>query len=144
MIPNKIICHHSLTKDSGTVSWGAIRRYHIVDLGWKEIGYHCGVEAVTSGDHEYYEAIMGRMWDEDGAHTKGQNDESLGICFIGNYDIVSPMDDILRKGGQIISLWMRLYNIPMEEIYPHNHFADYKTCPGTKFDMDRLKTWIPT
>lgn len=142
MKPTRIIIHHSLTKDSETVSWGAIRYYHVVTMGWKDVGYHTGVELVKSGDHEYYEAIMGRMWDESGAHTRGQNDKSLGICFIGNYDIVSPPDDALKKGGQIISLWMRLYDIPLEEIYPHRHFASYKSCPGTKFDLQHLKEFL--
>lgn len=136
----RIVIHHSLTKDSETVSWGAIRRYHMETLGWSDIGYHAGVELVRND----YEVLMGRMWDEAGAHTRGQNHDSLGICFIGNYDLEKPPEKMLVEGGKLIALWMKLFDILLEEIYTHHHFADYKTCPGTQFDMDELFANIPS
>jgi hypothetical protein len=53
--PNKIILHHSATADGPTVSWGAIRRFHVVECAWGAIGYHYGIELV--GD--YYEVLIG-------------------------------------------------------------------------------------
>lgn len=143
MDPQRIIVHHSLTKDSGTVSWGAIRHYHIVVKGYKDIGYHAGVELVKSGDHFYYEALMGRDWYTIGAHTYGENYDSLGICFVGNFDDHAPPEGALITGGQAIGLWLRLFNIPITEIYCHRDYADYKSCPGEKFDIEELKAKIP-
>lgn len=138
MKPTKIIIHHSLTKDSGTVSWGAVRRWHVEHNGWIDIGYHAGVELV----YTEYEMFIGRMWDKGGAHTLGQNSKSLGFLFVGNYDAQPPPDRMLEVGAKVIALWMRLFNIPKDKVYGHHKFADYKSCPGSKFDIDDFKKWI--
>ncbi len=139
--PQRIFLHHSLTKDSPTVSWGAIRRYHTEVLHWKDCGYHAGVELVRSGGELYNEVLMGRMWDVQGAHCRGENHDSLGICFVGNFDNYKPPDAQLEAGGRIISLWMKLYGIKLKDIYGHRDFSD-KTCPGKLFDLKDLKHYI--
>ena len=138
----KVIVHHSLTKDSGSVSWGAIRKYHVQQMKWSGIGYHAGVELVLSGDAVNYETLMGRVWDRSGAHTRGQNHDSLGICFVGNYDITPPPKKMLIAGAKVIALWLRLFNLTIKDIYSHHHLNIYKSCPGKCFDMDYLKTCI--
>lgn len=138
MKPVEIIIHHSLTKDSGTVSWGAIRRWHVEHLEWDDIGYHSGVELV----YTEYEMFMGRMWDRTGAHTRGQNDKSLGFIFVGNYDFEPPPTRMLEVGAKVIALWMRLFDIPQEKIFRHSDFASYKSCPGKEFDIEDLKKWL--
>lgn len=137
--PAKIIIHHSLTKDSGTVSWGAIRAYHTHTLGWYDIGYHAGIELVKSGGFPYYEVLMGRPWSMPGAHCRGQNHDSLGICFVGNYDERAPNDLILYAGAKMIKMWIKFFDIGIDDIYGHRDFAAHKSCPGTRFDLDRLK-----
>jgi N-acetylmuramoyl-L-alanine amidase len=141
-VPTKIICHHSLTKDSSTVSWGAIRRYHTKVMKWAGIGYHAGVELVLSGQEVNYEILMGRVWDKSGAHTRGHNYDSLGICFVGNYDKIPPPKRMIQAGAKVIALWLRLFGLSIDDIYSHNHFDNYKTCPGIYFDMEYLKTCV--
>jgi len=129
----RIIIHHSLTKDSETVSWGAIRRYHI-DMGFNEIGYHYGIELLRDD----YEILLGRMVDEVGAHTKGYNTGSIGICFVGNFDLIIPSKEAWKLGLKLVRFLCRTYNIKKEEIYGHRKFAD-KTCPGLMFDINKFK-----
>lgn len=141
-VPKRIIVHHSLTKDSSTVSWGAIRRYHTQVLKWAGIGYHCGVELVMSGQEVNYEILIGRVWDRSGSHTRGHNSNSLGICFVGNYDTIPPKKQMLITGARVIALWLRLFDLSIKDIHPHHYFDAYKTCPGVYFDMEYLITCV--
>jgi N-acetylmuramoyl-L-alanine amidase len=136
MIPTHIILHHSLTKDSKTVSWQAIRQYHMAELGWRAIGYHYGIEMVSG----FYEILKGRMDDETGAHCRqdGMNRRSLGICCVGNYDVYAPDITMMFKLKQLVRSLMHIHNIPAENIYPHSHFAKYKSCPGKLFPFERF------
>lgn len=135
-----IIIHHSLTKDSGTASWGAIRRFHKEVRGWRDIGYHAGIERIRDS----YEVLIGRPLDYDGGHTRGLNDTHLGLCFVGNYDEVEPNPEMYYMAAKnIIRPWMKLFDIPLDKIEPHGDYAK-KTCPGMLFNMDQLKTIIKT
>ena len=133
MTPGYIILHHSLTKDSKTVSWNAIRKYHTVTLGWQKIGYHFGLELV--GGH--YEILVGRMLNETGAHCRQDrmNHKSVGICFIGNYDITPVPPEMFQVGVRLVASLCDVLSISTDRIYPHSLLAD-KTCPGKMFDVD--------
>lgn len=142
MKPELIVVHHSLTKDSGTVSWLAIRKYHVETLGWKDIGYHAGVELVVLNDMSSYEVLMGRPWNAAGAHEPKVNSRSLGICFVGNFDEEEPSEKILITGAKVIKLWMELFGISKDNIYRHSDFRPDKSCPGKKFDMRKLLSFL--
>lgn len=139
MIPKKCIVHHSLTKDSETVSWGAIRRYHKQRNGWRDIGYHYGVELV--GDS--YEVLIGRPENISGAHCKGMNASSIGICFIGNFDLAAPDEDMMIRATEVFYPILRRLSISPNEIYPHSAYAP-KSCPGSLFPMERFREAMRT
>ena len=127
----KIVLHHSLTKDSKTVSWAAIRRYHVQTLGWSAIGYHYGIELVGFD----YEILVGRLMNQVGAHCIGLNRESLGICFIGNFDTEDPEESMLIVGRGLVKSLLEVFNLGIEDIVGHNQYSN-KTCPGKMFSMD--------
>ena len=133
--PNKIILHHSATEDSGTVSWGAIRRYHVIECSWGAIGYHFGIELIGN----YYEVLVGRLPYESGAHTKDQNSQSLGICFVGEFDNKPPPKEQWERGLWLCRYLISQFGIRSTEIYGHRSFAN-KTCPGTMFDVEKFKS----
>lgn len=139
MLPRThIMIHHSLTRDGQTVSWGAIRRYHVEHNGWDAIGYHYGVELV--GDQ--YEVLLGRSELDAAAACPQQqmNSRALHICCVGNFDEAPPTTPMLETLVQLVILpAMAEYGIPVERIIGHHDIRPSKTCPGTQFDLEVVR-----
>lgn len=147
MTPEYIIIHHSLTKDSETVSWGAIRHYHTKVKGWRKIGYQYGVELVGN----FYEILIGRFSNETGAHTRemGMNRMSIGICVVGNFDIEVPSPQVLARLRALVSWKMDEHEISIQNVLGHREVGkmagfdwkkgQYKSCPGKLFSMASLR-----
>lgn len=70
-----IVIHCSATKPSMNIDAKTIDRWHR-EKGYLKIGYHFVIK--RDGVIE-----IGRQVDEVGAHAKGVNDRSVGICMIG-------------------------------------------------------------
>lgn len=136
--PTKIIIHHSAGQDTDEANWKNIKRYHVEDRGWNDIGYHALVEKI--GDE--YMNIDGRPDDEIGAHAKGSNSTSLGICFVGDYTKKKPTNEHLDLGALKIAEWMQKHNINgLDDVIPHRDVGK-TTCPGKSFPVTLLKDYI--
>lgn len=137
LIPSKIILHCSATADSDSLSWEAIRRYHVDTLGWDDIGYHYGVE--------YYNSELiykrGRLPHIMGAHCKaaGRNRDSLGVCVVGKFDDVAPSDDKFDAAACLVANLCFVFGIDPDNVYGHSQFEPHKTCPGKKWNMDLFR-----
>lgn len=141
MRPKRIIIHHSGTEDSGTVSWNAIRRWHVNRKGWDDTGYHLGFEAIADSwtGQLVYEALLGRPLDIPGAHVLGHNQDSLGVVFIGNYDLVEPPDAMLVYAAKHLAAICDVLDLAPDPrtIIGHRHLAA-TACPGRHFSVDNL------
>ena len=137
MRPEHIILHHSLTEDGETVSWGAIRRYHVYENSWRDIGYHLGIELAN----DRYEIFTGRMMNEYGAHCSQDqmNTKSIGICFVGNFDFIKPPEPQWDLGIKLVKSLLNIFDIPRQRVWGHSTFNHIKTCPGRLFDIGRFK-----
>jgi len=133
--PNRIILHCSATQDSGTVSWSAIRKYHVEVNKWSDIGYHFGIELI--GDK--YEILAGRMLNTQGAHCSGQNYDSIGICFVGSFDTQPPPREQLSLGLKLVSSLCDVFDLQKRHVFGHREFTSAKTCPGLAFNLNRFR-----
>lgn len=120
---NEIIIHCSATKEGNKISAATIDRWH-KDRGWRCIGYHYVVR--IDGSIEY-----GRPVQDIGAHVKGRNKHSIGVCYIGGLDAdMEPKDTRTRDQKEsllyLLKTLKRLH--PNATIHGHREFAN-KACP---------------
>jgi N-acetyl-anhydromuramyl-L-alanine amidase AmpD len=104
-----------------------IKRWHIADREWTDIGYHLIVG--RNG-----KTVNGRPMARNGAHTMGRNKNTVGICLIGGHgsaetdkfsDNFTPEQDrALRQILRDLSS-----DFPGLKISGHNQWAK-KACPG--------------
>lgn len=144
-----IMIHHSLTKDSGTVSWAAIEKFHRETNGWRDIGYHAGVESVVDlagplGAYAYQGLIGRPEYAQAAACPQGNmNVRALHVCCVGNFDAVAPSRSLLTQlVRRVVLPWMTEFSIPPENIIGHRDFNSLKTCPGKLFDLEVLRRMV--
>jgi N-acetylmuramoyl-L-alanine amidase len=80
-----VVVHCSATNPDQDIGEDEIRQMHLAK-GWDDIGYHVVVR--RNGAKEY-----GRPFDVRGAHVKGYNSHSLGICMVGGVSVNGPPEN---------------------------------------------------
>ncbi len=135
-----LMFHHSLTADSKVVDARSIFKYHMVDKGWDYVGYNFLIERVQGKIHLYY----GRWLDMRGAHCAGSNMNSLAVscCIVGNYDLRPPDEELWKYIIQFSREVLKKFEWKKGAIIGHRDFESQKTCPGLRFDLNRLRDAI--
>ena len=128
-----IVIHYSATPIEIDFSSAAIARIH-KRRGFKEIGYHIYIRKDGSVEYGRDLSQPGRF--EIGAHSKGENDQSVGICYEGGVRKATPnvgfdsrtpaQKEAMRK--EIVKLLGRFPNAIVEG---HRDMPGAATqCPG--------------
>lgn len=127
---NEIIVHCTATPEGKDYTVEDITRWH-KERGFKTIGYHY----VVYRDGSVHD---GRPLAEVGAHCKGHNAHSIGVCYVGGLtaDGRKAKDTrTLEQKEALVLLLVRLKTkFPLAEIHGHRDFAA-KECPS--FDATR-------
>lgn len=135
---DKIIIHCS---DSSFGSAKLIDQWH-KEKGFDGIGYHFVITNGVLTKNAKYEPDndsliqVGRDINDIGAHCRGHNEYSIGICLIGKAMFTGLQFDTLFK---MLKSLMNLYDLSENYIFGHNEFSK-KTCPN--IDINFIKKFI--
>lgn len=130
---NRIIFHCAGTRTDQSFSVNTVRKWHTdpkpTGRGWSDIGYHYYIDL---------KGILhkGRPIERKGAHCKGHNDDSIGVCFEGGknpdgskWDKPKPTQ---LETARVLTGYLRsTYNKGLT-IHGHYEFSS-KSCPN--FDV---------
>lgn len=120
----KIVVHHAaMPRD--TTKKADVERVHI-KRGFSQIGYHKVIEGNGLVRDGRPVTIMG-------AHAKGANVGSLGICVTGNFEDEFPSASQIASLVTLLTEWCMKYKLDSSKVYGHFNVPGGTTatlCPG--------------
>lgn len=120
-----IILHHR----AGDGDAKSIHRQHL-SQGWAGIGYHFYIR--KNG-----EIYGGRPINTVGAHCVGYNNNSVGVCFEGNFEN-EEMSALQLSGGTELVRYLK-GKYPNAKIVRHSDMMA-TACPGKSFPFEKIKS----
>lgn len=121
-----LVLHCTATPPDADVSAAEIDAWHR-ERGWSGIGYHFVVR--RDGAVE-----PGRALDEVGAHVRGHNARSVGVCYVGGVDRGGVPEDNRTPEQRVV---LRAIVAVLRAAYPdarvlgHRDFSEVsKACPS--------------
>ena len=125
---NEIIIHCSDSDVKAHDDIKVIRDWHVNERGWSDVGYHYFIR--KDGTIQ-----KGRLLDTVGAHCKGHNKHSVGVCLSGRHKFTQRQFDALEM--LIDRLYVQFGAIP---VYGHYEFSK-KTCPNFDVEQFMIRQW---
>lgn len=128
---NLIVVHCSATPEGRDVTAADINKMHIA-RGFKKIGYHYVVR--LDGTVE-----KGRNENEIGAHVKGYNANSIGVCYVGGLasDGKTPKDT--RTPAQKSALKKLLHTL--KHRYPNARIVGHRDLSPDTNHNGKVDSW---
>jgi N-acetylmuramoyl-L-alanine amidase len=129
----RIIIHCSATKEGRDIKTETIRSWHMKGRGWSDIGYHFVIELDGT-------IMEGRPMERIGAHTRGYNRDSIGICYVGGLGSDKRAKDTRtaqQKRSMDDLIDSLLDRFRGATVHGHNEFSA-KACPS--FDVSKEYT----
>lgn len=135
-----IVIHHSATKQGNAAIFDS---YHRKEKGMKDgLSYHFVIGNGNKSKDGQVE--VGRRWKSQiaGVHCFDgkMNQQSIGICLVGNFDDARPTLRQMRALSKLLSELQSKYRIPHSNIRLHNEVDKRQTnCPGKNFPAGKIR-----
>ncbi|NRA36820.1 MAG: N-acetylmuramoyl-L-alanine amidase, partial [Planctomycetes bacterium] len=131
---NRITIHHTgehgdIVKLPDLEVVKRIENYHRNERKWAAIGYHY----LVGRDGTVYEGRPSRY---QGAHTRSNNRNNLGISVIGDFNKRHPNSKQLATLHALLDDMRREYNVSARSVFGHRDLSP-SVCPGK-----HLYTWV--
>lgn len=126
---SKIIIHCT---DSDSVAHdfdalGTLRRWHVEERGFQDIGYHFVISKSLG-------LQIARPIRKVGAHARGHNRFSIGIALCGQTSFSNEQFTVLNK--HLINL-IDIFDLSADDILGHCEINPRKTCPN--FSVEEIR-----
>lgn len=132
--PQYLIVHHTGGTDADPRADTSNQKFEVVDDWHRQkwnfkssLGHYIGYQYFIDKTGK---VTQGRADTEEGAHTIGKNNSSIGICLAGNFDVTKPTQAQIDALKALLKEKMAQFNIPLANVVPHRTFA-VKTCYGS-------------
>jgi hypothetical protein len=96
--------------------------------GWDGVGYQLFVKKTG-------EIQLGRPLNKVGAHTKGHNKNSIGVCMSGKNDFPQLTHTI-----SLLLYLLKSFSLTPDDLFGHYEIDSNKTCPN--IDMNYIRNVI--
>jgi N-acetylmuramoyl-L-alanine amidase len=105
------------------IQWGD---YETHGKGMKAVAYHFIID---------WEGVVHRCRPIHmvGAHCRGRNEHSIGVCLLGNKKFTEAQKESFKK------LTLELithFGLSLDDVVPHSKYSNSKTCPN--FDLKEV------
>lgn len=131
-VPEMLIIHHTADNNprdqlANINSWHEQRGFPLSSLGFY-VGYHYVI-------NHYGVVTQTRADDEEGAHTHGQNFNSIGIALEGNFNMDMPSQAQIVSLKELMRRLADEYGLGVTDIYPHRQYNS-TGCYGSLLSND--------
>lgn len=117
-----LVVHHTASpRDTTTVD--QIRKWHVADRGWSDIGYHW----IITSDGKLH---AGRSPVIQGAHAPKVNSESWGVCVVGDNTKPDQRWNALQEETLLTLIDAVEFLVPQIKIIGHRDTGQATECPG--------------